>query len=208
MLHDKDSVRARLDDDVFASADLTVALPKYRMPDREHDPRHAYQLVHDELALDGNARLNLATFCQTWVEPQVHRLMNAVHRQEHGRQGRVSADRRARVALRAHPGRPVAFAGRGEHDGHVDDGLERGGDARRAWRCVEVARPAAAAGKRRRQAEHGVRSGPDLLAQVRALLRRRAAPGADGGRSADDVGRRGDQALSTRTRSPSCRRSA
>jgi glutamate decarboxylase len=76
MLHDKDSVRARLDDDVFASADLTVALPKYRMPDREHDPRHAYQLVHDELLLDGNSRQNLATFCQTWVEPEVHRLMN------------------------------------------------------------------------------------------------------------------------------------
>ena len=76
MLHDTDSVRARLDDDVFASADLTVALPKYRMPDREHDPRHAYQLVHDELLLDGNSRQNLATFCQTWVEPEVHRLMN------------------------------------------------------------------------------------------------------------------------------------
>ena len=76
MLHDKDSVRARLDDDVFASADLSVALPKYRMPDREHDPRHVYQLVHDELLLDGNSRQNLATFCQTWVEPEVHRLMN------------------------------------------------------------------------------------------------------------------------------------
>ena len=26
--------------------------------------------------LDGNARMNLATFCQTWVEPEVHRLMD------------------------------------------------------------------------------------------------------------------------------------
>ena len=26
--------------------------------------------------LDGNARQNLATFCQTWAEPQVHQLMD------------------------------------------------------------------------------------------------------------------------------------
>jgi glutamate decarboxylase len=35
----------------------------------------AYQLVHDELLLDGSARLNLATFVTTWMEPQADRLM-------------------------------------------------------------------------------------------------------------------------------------
>ncbi|WP_030438916.1 glutamate decarboxylase [Actinoplanes subtropicus] len=35
----------------------------------------AYQLVHDELLLDGRARLNLATFVTTWMEPQAERLM-------------------------------------------------------------------------------------------------------------------------------------
>ncbi|GAA3208769.1 glutamate decarboxylase [Dactylosporangium siamense] len=35
----------------------------------------AWQLVHDELMLDGNARLNLATFVTTWMEPQAARLM-------------------------------------------------------------------------------------------------------------------------------------
>ena len=35
----------------------------------------AYQLVHDELLLDGSARLNLATFVTTWMEPQAARLM-------------------------------------------------------------------------------------------------------------------------------------
>jgi glutamate decarboxylase len=35
----------------------------------------AYQLVHDELMLDGNARLNLATFVTTWMEPQADKLM-------------------------------------------------------------------------------------------------------------------------------------
>ncbi|MFN8623982.1 MAG: glutamate decarboxylase [Chloroflexota bacterium] len=76
MLHSKDDVRTTLDDDVFASTDLAVALPKYRIPDREQDPRHAFQVVADELLLDGNSRQNLATFCQTWLEPEVHRLMD------------------------------------------------------------------------------------------------------------------------------------
>src|ERR1700754_3098169 len=35
----------------------------------------AYQLVHDELLLDGNAALNLATFVTTWMEPQAGVLM-------------------------------------------------------------------------------------------------------------------------------------
>jgi glutamate decarboxylase len=36
----------------------------------------AYQLIHDELLLDGSARLNLATFVTTWMEPQAARLMS------------------------------------------------------------------------------------------------------------------------------------
>jgi glutamate decarboxylase len=35
----------------------------------------AYQLIHDELLLDGSARLNLATFVTTWMEPQAGALM-------------------------------------------------------------------------------------------------------------------------------------
>ncbi len=35
----------------------------------------AYQIVHDELMLDGNARLNLATFVTTWMEPAARQLM-------------------------------------------------------------------------------------------------------------------------------------
>jgi len=76
MLHDSGRIRTQLEDDVFASSDLSTAIPKFRIPVHEHDPRHAYQLVHDELLLDGNSRQNLATFCQTWVEPEVHRLMD------------------------------------------------------------------------------------------------------------------------------------
>ncbi|MDQ7832794.1 MAG: glutamate decarboxylase, partial [Desulfovibrionaceae bacterium] len=56
--------------------DLSVSAPKNRFPQTEIDPRHAYQIVHDELMLDGNSRQNLATFCQTWADPEVHRLMD------------------------------------------------------------------------------------------------------------------------------------
>ncbi|MFE3328278.1 glutamate decarboxylase [Streptomyces sp. NPDC059176] len=55
--------------------DMTAAPPKHRLPKRPMTPSTAYQLVHDELMLDGNSRLNLATFVTTWMEPQAGMLM-------------------------------------------------------------------------------------------------------------------------------------
>jgi glutamate decarboxylase len=52
-----------------------VGAPKSRLADDPVPADVAYQLVHDELLLDGNARLNLATFVTTWMEPQAGRLM-------------------------------------------------------------------------------------------------------------------------------------
>ena len=63
------------DDQVFGTIFLPHPLPKYSFPSQETEPDAAYQLVHDELLLDGNSRQNLATFCQTWMEPQIARLM-------------------------------------------------------------------------------------------------------------------------------------
>ena len=74
-LHDREAVRSRLEDSVFAGRSLTRSVPKYRFPREETLPRDAFQLVADELMLDGNARQNLATFCQTWEEPEVIELM-------------------------------------------------------------------------------------------------------------------------------------
>ncbi|MFH8249940.1 glutamate decarboxylase [Microbacterium sp. B2969] len=76
MLHHRDNVRDEILDEVFASTDLSISMPKYRIPEKEHLARHAYQVVSDELLLDGNSRQNLATFCQTWLEPEVKALMN------------------------------------------------------------------------------------------------------------------------------------
>ena len=50
-----------------------VRIPRFGLPDGELDADVAYQIVHDELMLDGNARLNLATFVTTWAEPQARR---------------------------------------------------------------------------------------------------------------------------------------
>ena len=50
-------------------------VPRYRMPEQGMDAEAAYYVVHDELMLDGNPRLNLATFVTTWMEPQARLLM-------------------------------------------------------------------------------------------------------------------------------------
>ncbi|HEX6418392.1 MAG TPA: pyridoxal-dependent decarboxylase, partial [Acidimicrobiales bacterium] len=50
-------------------------VPRDRLPDGEMAPATAYQIVHDELMLDGNARLNLATFVSTWMDDHAQRLM-------------------------------------------------------------------------------------------------------------------------------------
>ncbi|MEV0224639.1 glutamate decarboxylase [Streptomyces sp. NPDC050704] len=55
---------------------MAEAPPKHRLPDGPLPPSTAYQLVHDELMLDGNSRLNLATFVTTWMEPQAGVLMD------------------------------------------------------------------------------------------------------------------------------------
>src|SRR3984957_15648472 len=51
-------------------------VPRYRIPAGEMLPSTALQVVRDELILDGNARLNLATFVTTWMEPEAEQLMS------------------------------------------------------------------------------------------------------------------------------------
>lgn len=60
----------------YGRRELTESVPKYVMPENEMLPRTAYNIVHDELMLDGNSRLNLATFVTTWMEPEARQLMS------------------------------------------------------------------------------------------------------------------------------------
>ncbi|KKG05811.1 glutamate decarboxylase [Methanosarcina mazei] len=50
-------------------------IPKYEFPEEGMSPRAAYQLVHDEQSLDGNPFLNLASFVNTWMEPEADKLV-------------------------------------------------------------------------------------------------------------------------------------
>jgi glutamate decarboxylase len=63
-------------DSLYADRELRSALPFRQCPSGEMKPEEVFQAISDELLLDGNARQNLATFCQTWEEPQVHGLMD------------------------------------------------------------------------------------------------------------------------------------
>ena len=74
-LHHRRNVVDQIDASVYAGQDLAKELPKYRFPRGEFLPDDALQVIRDELMLDGNARQNLATFCQTWEEPHVDQLM-------------------------------------------------------------------------------------------------------------------------------------
>jgi len=59
----------------YGRREMAVQIAKDELPKGGMEADEAYDLIHDELMLDGNARLNLATFVTTWMEPQAERLM-------------------------------------------------------------------------------------------------------------------------------------
>ncbi len=190
-LHKRESVREEMIDSVYADQALKAPLPSTHCPSAEMEPTDVMQAITDELMLDGNARQNLATFCQTWEEPEVHQLMDLVHRQEPHRQGRVPPDGRARAAVRPHAGRPVERARERGARRLLGHRVVRGLHARRHGGQVALAGQAPGSREADRLTEHGVRAGPGRLAQIRPLLGRRDAgdphvPGAlPNGRRAD-----------------------
>ena len=50
-------------------------VPKFELPEHAMPADAAYQICHDELNLDGNPALNLASFVTTWMEPEAERLI-------------------------------------------------------------------------------------------------------------------------------------
>lgn len=61
----------------FASRYVQRVVPKWRMPEESMPKEAAFQVIHDELMLDGTPRLNLASFVTTWMEPECHDLILA-----------------------------------------------------------------------------------------------------------------------------------
>lgn len=63
-------------DDLFDKRIAQKPLSKFIIPEEEANPKAVFQLIKDELMLDGNSRQNLATFCQTFSEEEIHKLMD------------------------------------------------------------------------------------------------------------------------------------
>ena len=59
----------------YGSRYFKISIPKFEMPQQGMPAQAAYQLIHDELDLDGNPALNLASFVTTWMEPQADKLI-------------------------------------------------------------------------------------------------------------------------------------
>jgi glutamate decarboxylase len=80
MLSEKVHLHNMSDEDQFLAPtygqrSLNKPLPRFDLPESEMSPQTAYNVIRDELMLDGNARLNLATFVTTWMEPEARQLM-------------------------------------------------------------------------------------------------------------------------------------
>lgn len=59
----------------YGSRYTVESVPKYEMPEGDMPANVAYQIIHDELRLDGNAKLNLASFVTTWMEPEAAKII-------------------------------------------------------------------------------------------------------------------------------------
>ena len=190
-LHKRETVREQLIDSVYADRALKAPLPSTHCPTEEMRPSDVMQAISDELLLDGNARQNLATFCQTWEEPEVHQLMdlcidkNLIDKDEYPQTAEL--ERRC-VRMLAdlwnapESGEPVGCSAIGSSEACMLGGMA----AKWRWRAKRRA-----AGKPTDSPEHGVRARAGGLAQVRPLLGRRDAGDPDVPRALPD-GRRAD----------------
>lgn len=59
----------------YGSRYFKSSVPKFELPQEGMPAKAAYQLIHDELNLDGNPALNLASFVTTWMEPEADKLI-------------------------------------------------------------------------------------------------------------------------------------
>ncbi|MFH8369105.1 glutamate decarboxylase [Streptomyces sp. NPDC018031] len=96
---------------------MAAAPPRHRLPDEPMAASTARQLVHDELMLDGNARLNLATFVTTWMETEADELMrecrakNMIDKDEYPRTAELERRCVAMLGDLWHAPRPDAVVG-------------------------------------------------------------------------------------------------
>lgn len=80
MLHSKNDktnlLKDYYDTPLFGTLETDCEIPKDRMRENPIEPSLTYRLIKDELMNEGNSRLNLATFCQTFMEDEATKLMS------------------------------------------------------------------------------------------------------------------------------------
>ena len=144
----------------------------YTFPEARHDSQAVYQTIHDQLVLDGNSQQNLATFCTTWIEPEIKLLMdesadkNMIDKDEYPQTAAIE-ERCVRTCWRT-----SELARGGDHHWLLDDRFQRGGDARRTGDEMELAQAPAGGGEVDGEAEPDHGPGAGVLAQILPLLRR------------------------------------
>lgn len=80
---------------IFGNEVMDEAIPMYKLSKDSLIPRDAYQLVKDQLIDEGMSRQNLATFCQTYMEPEAVKIMsetldkNAIDKTEYPRTAEI-----------------------------------------------------------------------------------------------------------------------
>jgi glutamate decarboxylase len=74
-LHNTQELKAAPTSQIESDA-LNNETASYQFPEAKLDPQAVYRTIHDQLVLDGNSQQNLATFCTTWIEPEVQKIMD------------------------------------------------------------------------------------------------------------------------------------
>ena len=177
---DEDASDAELEINPLYFREESCEIPRYRLPEHGVLPRTALQVVRDELILDGNARLNLATFVTTWMEPEAEPLMaecspkNMIDKDEYPQTAEL--EKRCVNILGSLWNAPAGSEAVGCSTTGSSEACMLGGMAL-LWRWR--ARRKAAGSPRPAEPGDG-RQRPGVLGEVLPLLGRRAAERADG----------------------------
>ena len=76
MLFGKNELGSQFETPIFGTVESNESIPKYELAKKSIAPQVAYRLIKDDLLDEGNARQNLCTFCQTYMDDEAVKLMS------------------------------------------------------------------------------------------------------------------------------------
>ena len=89
MLFGKNELGSQFETPIFGTVESNESIPKYELAKKSIAPQVAYRLIKDDLLDEGNARQNLCTVCQTYMDDEAVKLMaetlekNAIDKSEY-----------------------------------------------------------------------------------------------------------------------------